>query len=223
MAMRIGADECHTSSASMPSASASREMADIDSREFNFDHDPPRGGAERRRGRQRQIPDLTAHARRAGEAASTCASAQLSALENVILARELNEQIHPEGRPVEDGFISSYFGEREDPFTGWRASTRAWTFAGAEGSTVVAVAAGVVTWCGRARRLRQADRDQSRQWLRDPLRHNEKTLVSVGDTVERGERVALMGSTGHSTGPHVHFEVLRNGTPGRSADLHRRR
>ena len=41
--------------------------------------------------------------------------------------------------------------------------------------------------------------------------HNEKLLVKQGDMVRKGQDVALMGSTGHSTGPHLHFEVLKNG------------
>ena len=73
---------------------------------------------------------------------------QLAALENLILARELKEEIHPEGRPVQSGFISSYFGEREDPFDGQETFHKGVDFAGTKGSTVMAVAAGVVTWAG---------------------------------------------------------------------------
>ncbi len=72
-------------------------------------------------------------------------SNQLLALENIILSRSLNEAIRPEGRPVAEGHISSYFGERQDPFDGTEAWHRGVDFAGALGSQVLSVAAGVVT------------------------------------------------------------------------------
>jgi len=136
---------------------------------------------------------------------------QLSALENVILARDLKKQIHPEGRPVNQGFISSYFGEREDPFTGREAYHKGVDFAGSAGEDVVAVAAGVVTWSGERSGYGNLVEINHGDGYVTRYAHNERTLVKVGDTVKRGETIALMGSTGHSTGPHVHFEVLRNG------------
>jgi len=136
---------------------------------------------------------------------------QLSALENVILARELRAQIHPEGRPVANGFISSYFGERSDPFDGREAFHKGVDFAGSVGSKVVAVAAGVVTWAGERSGFGKMVEINHGDGFVTRYGHNERTLVSVGETVKRGEPVALMGSTGRSTGPHVHFEVLRNG------------
>jgi murein DD-endopeptidase MepM/ murein hydrolase activator NlpD len=185
------------------------EMADIDSREFNFDRDPPRGGPEEE-GTAAEIPDLSAQLA-ALEQRVDLRESQLSALENVILARELRQEIHPEGRPVAKGFISSYFGERADPFDGRDAFHKGVDFAGTAGSNVTAVAAGVVTWAGERSGYGKLIEINHGDGFLTRYAHNARTLVAVGQTVKRGEAVALMGSTGRSTGPHVHFEVLRNG------------
>jgi murein DD-endopeptidase MepM/ murein hydrolase activator NlpD len=137
--------------------------------------------------------------------------AQLAALENVILARKLSDEIKPEGRPIRKGFISSYFGERQDPFTGHGAFHKGLDFAGPEGSEVIAVAAGVVTWAGDKTGYGSLVEVSHGNGLVTRYAHNARTLVSVGQTVSRGQPIALVGSTGRSTGPHVHFEVMQNG------------
>jgi murein DD-endopeptidase MepM/ murein hydrolase activator NlpD len=185
------------------------EMADIDSREFNFDRDPPSGGPEGE-GTSAQIPDLSAMLGQLEQRVDLRES-QLSALENLILARELRQEIHPEGRPVANGFISSYFGERSDPFDGREAFHKGVDFAGSPGSAVTAVGAGVVTWAGERSGYGKLVEINHGDGFVTRYAHNERTLVTVGQTVKRGEPVAHMGSTGRSTGPHVHFEVLRNG------------
>jgi murein DD-endopeptidase MepM/ murein hydrolase activator NlpD len=186
------------------------EMADIDSREFDFDSAPASGGPEADGGISAQIPDISAKLKDLEERVSLRDS-QLSALENVIIARDLKRQTHPEGRPVSSGFISSYFGEREDPFSGEEAYHKGVDFAGTEGATVMAVAAGVVTWAGNRTGYGNLVEINHGDGYVTRYAHNEKTLVTVGQTVKRGDPVALMGSTGRSTGPHVHFEVVRNG------------
>jgi murein DD-endopeptidase MepM/ murein hydrolase activator NlpD len=159
-----------------------------------------------------QIPDLSAMLAQL-EQRVDLRETQLSALENLILARELKEEIHPEGRPVANGFISSYFGERTDPLDGREAFHKGVDFAGTAGSQVVAVAAGIVTWAGERSGFGKLIEINHGDGYVTRYAHNERTLVSVGQTVKRGEPVALMGSTGRSTGPHVHFEVVRNGRP----------
>jgi murein DD-endopeptidase MepM/ murein hydrolase activator NlpD len=210
MAVRLGAMNAHVIRLDALGKRLT-EMADIDNREFDFDSDPPTGGPESDgEGVSAQIPDLTAMIDRLDKRVRLRDS-QLSALENVILARDLKKQIHPEGRPVNQGFISSYFGEREDPFTGREAYHKGVDFAGSAGEDVVAVAAGIVTWSGERSGYGNLVEINHGDGYVTRYAHNERTLVKVGDTVKRGETIALMGSTGHSTGPHVHFEVLRNG------------
>jgi murein DD-endopeptidase MepM/ murein hydrolase activator NlpD len=137
--------------------------------------------------------------------------AQLLALENVILSRSLTQAIRPEGRPVVEGYISSYYGERQDPFSGHEAWHKGVDFAGAQGSQVVAVAAGVVTRAEGQNGYGNLVEINHGNGFVTRYGHNQKVLVGVGETVVRGQSIALMGSTGRSTGPHVHFEVLRNG------------
>jgi murein DD-endopeptidase MepM/ murein hydrolase activator NlpD len=210
MAMRIGEVNAHVIRLDALGKRLT-EMADIDSREFNFDRDPPRGGPEGDgEGVSAQIPDLS-NVLADLEQRVDLRETQLAALENVILARDLKAQIHPEGRPVADGFISSYFGDRADPFDGREEFHKGVDFAGAVGSKVYAVAAGVVTWAGeRAGYGKLVEVNHGDGYI-TRYAHNERTLVSVGQTVTRGEALALMGSSGRSTGPHLHFEVVRNG------------
>jgi murein DD-endopeptidase MepM/ murein hydrolase activator NlpD len=210
MAMRLGEVNAHVIRLDALGKRLT-EMADIDSREFNFDRDPPRGGPEGDgEGMSAQVPDLSDMLAQLEQNVDLRES-QLSALENVILARELHEEIHLEGRPVANGFISSYFGERADPFDGLETFHKGVDFAGTPGSPVVAVAAGVVTWAGERTGYGKLIEINHGDGFATRYAHNERTLVTVGQTVKRGERIALMGSTGRSTGPHVHFEVLRNG------------
>ena len=210
MAMRLGEVNAHVIRLDALGKRLT-EMADIDNREFDFGRDPPSGGPEGDgEGVSAQVPDLSSMLT-ALEQRVDLRDSQLAALENVILAKELKEQIHPEGRPVTGGFISSYFGEREDPFSGHEAYHKGVDFAGTTGSNVMAVAAGVVTWAGERTGYGNLVEINHGDGYVTRYAHNERTLVKVGETVKRGEPVALMGSTGRSTGPHVHFEVIRNG------------
>jgi murein DD-endopeptidase MepM/ murein hydrolase activator NlpD len=187
-------------------------MANLDDGEFDFGHPPAIGGAESGAdGQPAQIPNLTAMVDDLqGQLSSR--EQQLGVLENLILTRELNKQVYPEGRPVQEGFISSYFGRRADPFTGYSAVHKGLDFAGPEGTKVTSVAAGLVTYAGERSGYGQMVEINHGNGLATRYCHNEKILVKQGDMVRKGQDVALIGSTGRSTGPHLHFEVLKNGT-----------
>jgi murein DD-endopeptidase MepM/ murein hydrolase activator NlpD len=187
------------------------QMANINNSELDFDVVPAVGGPEEESvGASAQIPDLTRMMDDVQQRLERRDS-QLLALENVILSRSLNAPIRPEGRPVMAGYISSYFGGRQDPFDGHEAMHKGVDFAGSLGEQVLAVAAGVVTRAESASSYGTLVEINHGNGYVTRYGHNQRVLVAVGDTVVRGQPVALMGSTGRSTGPHVHFEVLRNG------------
>lgn len=187
------------------------ELADLDSREFDFGITPASGGPESE-GVQAEAPDIS---RLIDDVEGRLAQrhSQLNALETVLLQRELRAQILPEGRPVERGFLSSRFGWRQDPFTGVSTMHRGVDFAGNHGDPVIAVGTGVVTFSGVKDGYGWVVEITHGDGYVTRYAHHRKNLVRVGDTVTRGQRIAEMGSTGRSTGPHLHFEVLRGGRP----------
>jgi murein DD-endopeptidase MepM/ murein hydrolase activator NlpD len=187
------------------------EMAQIKSSEFDFDRDPPQGGPESEGGgRSADIGDLTENLRQF-ERRLDLRGAQFTALENVLLGRQLSAEIRPTGRPVSSGYLSSYFGDRMDPFNGEETFHKGVDFAADVGSDVVAVASGIVTWASKKDGYGVLVEVSHGNGLTTRYGHNERVLVKVGDTVQRGQALAAVGSTGRSTGPHVHFEVLKNG------------
>lgn len=186
-------------------------MANLDDGEFDFGHPPAQGGAETTDGQPAQIPSLTAMIDEL-QGQLTSREQQLGVLENLILSRELNKQVYPEGHPVEDGWISSYFGRRSDPFTGYTVVHKGVDIAAPEGTQVLSVAAGLVTFAGEKAGYGRMVEINHGNGMATRYCHSEKLLVNEGDMVRKGQPVALMGSTGHSTGPHLHFEVLKDGT-----------
>ena len=138
---------------------------------------------------------------------------QLTVLEDLLLNSKLRDEVHPEGRPVTQGYISSRFGSRTDPFTGRRAFHKGVDFAGREGAEVVAVASGVVIWSGQRYGYGELVEINHGNGYVTRYAHNVDNLVAVGDTVRRGQVIARMGDTGRATGPNLHFEVLLNDAP----------
>jgi murein DD-endopeptidase MepM/ murein hydrolase activator NlpD len=185
-------------------------MANINDGEFDFGNPPAMGGDGGADGQPAQIPSLTTMV---DDLQNQLASReqQLGVLENLILTRELNKQVYPEGRPVQEGFISSYFGERADPFTGFSANHKGVDFAAPEGTHVISVAAGLVTYAGERAGYGLMVEVNHGNGMTTRYCHNEKLLVGQGEMIRKGQEVALIGSTGHSTGPHLHFEVLKHG------------
>jgi len=187
------------------------QMADIKHSEFDFDRDPPQGGPESgTAGRGADLMDLS-NSLGLYERRLDLRTAQFTALESVLLGRQLSAEIRPTGRPVAEGYISSYFGERMDPFNGEEAFHKGVDFAADAGADVLAVASGIVTWAGKRDGYGVLVEVSHGNGLVTRYAHNARTLVTVGETVQRGQALAVVGSTGRSTGPHVHFEVLRNG------------
>ena len=186
------------------------KMAKIDNGEFDFSQPPALGGPE-------STMEASLEKSEFHMAIDQLAlnlddrENQLLILEDMLLSRNILEEVSPSGRPITNGWLSSYYGMRNHPISGKREMHKGVDFAGKKGGAVIAVAKGVVTFSGKRYGYGQAIDINHGNGYVTRYAHNSKLLVSVGDTVDKGFQIAEIGSSGRSTGPHVHFEVLENG------------
>lgn len=138
-------------------------------------------------------------------------SRQFQALRNLLIHDSWKAEAQPKGRPVTSGYASSSFGVRKDPFTGKKSTHKGMDFAARRGTDIVTVADGVVTWSGRRSGYGLLVEIAHGNGYVTRYAHNQENLVQVGDEVAAGQVVALVGSSGRSTGPHLHFEVWHKG------------
>ncbi len=135
---------------------------------------------------------------------------QLTILESLMFGHHIDSISYLSGKPIKKGWLSSYFGTRKDPFTGRAATHKGVDFAGKDNAEIIATAAGVVSWSSKRSGYGNLIEIDHGKGIKTRYGHNKVLLVSAGDVVTKGQVIARMGSTGRSTGPHVHYEILRN-------------
>jgi murein DD-endopeptidase MepM/ murein hydrolase activator NlpD len=137
----------------------------------------------------------------------------LTAVESRLFDQKMQIALQPTEKPVKDAMIGSRFGFRIDPFTGEKAMHTGLDFPAEVGTPILAAAGGVVieqTYHGAYGNMVEVDHGNG---LITRYAHASKTFVKKGDIVKRGQKIAAVGSTGRSTGPHLHFEVWVSGVP----------
>lgn len=188
------------------------ESGMVASDEFNFDQPAAVGGPEDNsgQGESYSAPELESILEQLEQQIQD-REKQLRLLDDVASREKIEEERYVQGRPITWGWLSSKYGYRSDPFTGKRSWHAGVDLAGKEGSDIIATAGGVVTYADERYGYGNLVEIDHGNGLITRYAHCKTIKVNVGDVVQKGQVVALMGSTGRSTGPHVHFEVIRNG------------
>lgn len=187
------------------------EMADLDAEEFDFENPPPVGGpddilATNETSLDDLMGDTTDMLRLISDR-----KRKLEQLEQSIMEKDLKKEATPSGWPIRSGYISSKFGYRRHPIGGKTRFHTGVDFASKRGTPVHATADGVVVFSGWRSGYGRLVEVRHMDGLVTRYAHNQKNLVKQGEMVKKGQTIAKLGSTGRSTGPHVHFEVRVDG------------
>lgn len=188
-------------------------LAGIAPQDFDFRQRPGRGGpATADRAHALTLTELQAELARLTEQADHRFD-YFDVLEGALLDRAMRGRRIPRVMPVAVGYDASGFGTRIDPFTGQRSQHDGVDFVAPTGTPIVAAAGGVVVaaeWHHEYGNMIDLDHGNG---LKTRYAHASKMLVKTGDLVRAGQTIAQVGSTGRSTGAHLHFEVHVDGEP----------
>jgi murein DD-endopeptidase MepM/ murein hydrolase activator NlpD len=193
------------------------KVAKLDRKEFNFDTIKAIGGPDREKESEGSdllvIKSSTNIQLRLTEIQNELSkkSQQLYAIEALYDDKLYRDTVTPQGKPAEKGWISSYFGKRKDPFTGKKSKHRGIDVAGKANTHIIATASGIITWAKKKSGYGNLVEISHGNGLVTRYGHCKKILVKEGQIVEQGEKIATIGTTGRSTGPHVHYEVIKKG------------
>lgn len=188
-------------------------LAGVKPEEFNFKKVPARGGA---------APSASAATLTMSEFQTTLDALSvdldrrsdfLNVVETTLMEYKVRSRLLPTTQPVNVAFSSSSFGWRLDPFTGQKAFHEGLDFPAPIGTDVVAAAGGVVITAEYHPQFGNMLEIDHGNDLITRYAHCSRILAHVGDIVKRGQHVAEIGTTGRSTGAHLHFEVLLKGRP----------
>ena len=186
------------------------DAANLEEKEFDFNAMPAQGGPVISKQHTLNWNELQVELLQLAEQLKR-RETELTILDSVLATRDISSASEVRGRPVTWGWLSSQFGQRVDPLTGKTAWHSGVDFAGRDGSDVIAVASGVVTFAGTRSGYGKLVEISHANGLVTRYGHHKELLVGAGEVVKKGEPIGKMGSSGRSTGPHVHFEVLKNG------------
>ena len=189
------------------------KMSGMKPGEFSFDQLPGQGGPYIPAPLQADVSLSSMDKQLTGLSALVSdRSDKLVALETLLMQNSLSKQMLPSLAPATDAWYSSNFGWRIDPFTGKNAMHEGVDFMVPPGTPVYASAGGVVVYAEYHPQYgNMVEIDHGRDIV-TRYAHASKLLVKVGQMVRRGEQIARSGSTGRSTGPHLHFEVRYKGS-----------
>jgi murein DD-endopeptidase MepM/ murein hydrolase activator NlpD len=188
-------------------------LAGLKPAEFRFNETPGRGGALPESFPPRELSmvelgrEVDALSRRLDNRADS-----LGILETALFDARIRKKLLPTIAPVDAAWSASSFGWRIDPFTGQNAMHEGVDFMADVGTPVFAAAGGVVVFAGLHPQYgNMVEIDHGNEFV-TRYAHASRLLVKAGDLVQRGRKIAEVGSTGRSTGPHLHFEVRYRNT-----------
>lgn len=188
-----------------------RDTVSGDPQVFDFTHEPPLSLHEGTQSSSDPLIDkLEAHERILQERI-----VQLETLyQHAQRDRALQEVLlQGKGNPVDSGVITSHFGKRRDPFHGkmaWHAGVDITANAGAE---IKALAGGLIKFAGHKGGYGQLVEIDHGNGLISRYGHNQALFVETGQVIHKGQIIALLGTSGRSTGPHLHLEIQKDGKP----------